>query len=308
MTRREHRSLAHRGHHAGVDELGQADAMVPGVLAAQAASEEQHRRLRAEEQVGDLADRFGIRSGYRRRCEALAGKLHRLGQLLLLQARIEADVDGRHRLAVGQLSAAQERLDDGHGGARLVVPFRVVAQERPLILRGMDPVDPGSAQVCGDRARRPHDHHRHAVAIGVEDAHEPVHEPDVAVQHGAHRSVGRLRVAVRDRYDVILVQTEQHRRRLVAEIVDEAVVKAAVAGTRVERHVFDPEPPQHGGRHVAAPADLDRFVGHDGNFASPHPISLSRAPFACAGPRVVVRGAAICAASRAPVNRRIPRV
>src|SRR6185503_17207057 len=62
-----------------------------------------------------------------------------------------------------------------------------------------------------------------------------------------------LGVAVGDRDRRLLVQAEQHLRALVAEVVDDAVVQAAVAGPRIEREVRDVERAQHRRHGVAAP-------------------------------------------------------
>ena len=67
-----------------------------------------------------------------------------------------------------------------------------------------------------------------------------------------HRAAGHLRVAVRDRDGVLLVEAEQHLRPLVAEVVDEAVVQPAEARARIERDVGDVERAQRLGDRVAA--------------------------------------------------------
>ena len=117
----------------------------------------------------------------------------------------------------------------------------------------MDPLDPGAAPACVGRSARPHDEDRQAIAPSVEDTQQAVHESDVRVQHDRHCPIRRLGIAVRDRQRVILVQAQQQLRVAVSEIVDQAVVKAAKAGTGVERDVLEVEPTQHLGRDVAAP-------------------------------------------------------
>ena len=97
----------------------------------------------------------------------------------------------------------------------------------------MNPVNPRPTLGRVDRARRAKDHHRHAVAERVEDAHRAMHQPDVAVQHDRHRFPRRFGVAMRDGYCVILMQTQDHLRIAIAQEVDEAVVKTAKAGARI---------------------------------------------------------------------------
>ena len=69
-----------------------------------------------------------------------------------------------------------------------------------------------------------------------------------------HRLAGDLGIAVRDGDRAFLVQAEQHLRPLVAEIIHQAVVQAAIAGARIERDIGDVERAQRVGHHVAAEA------------------------------------------------------
>ena len=74
------------------------------------------------------------------------------------------------------------------------------------------------------------------------------------MHRGAHRLAGDLGIAVRDRDRGLLVQAEQHLRRGVADVVDEAVVQAAIARAGIERDVGNVEVAQHLGDDVAAEA------------------------------------------------------
>ena len=118
----------------------------------------------------------------------------------------------------------------------------------------MDPVDPRPALGCVDRAGGAQDHHRHAVAPGIEDRHGGVKQPDIGMDRGGHRLAGDLGVTVGDGDRALLVQAEQHLRRLVAEEVHDRVVQAAVAGAGIERDVGNLERAQGVGDHVAAEA------------------------------------------------------
>ena len=69
-----------------------------------------------------------------------------------------------------------------------------------------------------------------------------------------HRPAGDLGIALRDRDRAFLVQAQQHLRLLVAEIIDEAVVQAAIARARIERDIGDVELAQRLGDDVAAEA------------------------------------------------------
>jgi hypothetical protein len=58
---------------------------------------------------------------------------------------------------------------------------------------------------------------------------------------------------MRERHRALLVQAQQHARTRIAEMVDEAVVQAAIARSRVERHIGYVELADRGGDRVAAP-------------------------------------------------------
>src|SRR5260221_223532 len=62
--------------------------------------------------------------------------------------------------------------------------------------------------------------------------------------------------SVRARIRRFLVQTEQHLRLFVAEVIDDAVVQAAVARARIERQIRNVERTQHGSDRIAAPVFL----------------------------------------------------
>src|SRR5580692_3029943 len=52
---------------------------------------------------------------------------------------------------------------------------------------------------------------------------------------------------------MVLVQAQDDAGILVAEMIDQAVVKAAIARARVEADILDAETPQHLRRNIAAP-------------------------------------------------------
>src|SRR5215469_8696521 len=73
------------------------------------------------------------------------------------------------------------------------------------------------------------------------------------MQHADHWLAGRLGIAVGDRDRMILMQAENDAGVFVAEMIDDAVVKAAIAGARIEADIADAEAPQHLGGDIAAP-------------------------------------------------------
>src|SRR2546426_803309 len=68
---------------------------------------------------------------------------------------------------------------------------------------------------------------RSGIAPCTGDGHARVHQSGVAGAGRDHRAPRELRVAVRDRDGHLLVVAQDHRRRIVPEVVDDAVVKPA---------------------------------------------------------------------------------
>ena len=166
--------------------------------------------------------------------------------------------------------AAHHRLHERRGGGRLVVPLDERADVGAVVARRVNPVDPRAALLGSHRAGRAEHEHRRAVAPGVEDAHHAVQQADVAVQDAGHRLAGRLGIAVRDRDRMIFVQAENDAGILVAEMVNQAVVKSAIARPWVEADKRNIKAAQHLRGDVAAPGNL--VVGFSFNL---DPTSLS---------------------------------
>ena len=253
MIRREARADLEIGHDTGVERLGECDAGVPGFFAARGAPGEDHDlpgRLQHRRRLAHQVGRRGSRN--RRHVAPGIDRRQLLGELRLLHAGVEIDVDRAHRRRVGDPGAAQQSLARGAGRGRLIVPFGVAAHQRALVLRGVDPVDPRPPLHGVDGTGRAENQHRHAVAPGVEQGHGGVEETDIGVDRGGHRLAGDLGVTVRDGDGALLVQAEQHLRRRIAEVVDEAVVQAAIARARRQRDVGDVEHAQRVGDDIAA--------------------------------------------------------
>ena len=212
---------------------------------------------------------LGRGAGRRRAVAVERGQRHRRRQSFLLQRRVERHVDGslrqRHRDAI----RAQDRFERRRHRSGLVVPLGVAAHQRAQVARRVDPVDPRPPLHGIDRPDAAQKQDRNAVAPGIEDRHRRVHQPDVGMQRDRERSPGDARIAVRERDRALLVQAEQHLRPRVAEIVDQAVVQAAIAGARIERDIGNLERAQQLCDDIAAPAgdrlnvrDLARAIVH----------------------------------------------
>ena len=189
-----------------------------------------------------------------RRLEAgHVGKLRYFVELLFAKASVEHDVDRSLRLSAGRYIGARHRVHDGGGGRGLIVELDHLANHRRLIGRGVNPVDPGATLIGIHRAGSAHQEQRLAVAIGVEDRHVGVHQSDVGMNDGRHRLIRGFRIAVRNAHCMVFMQAQQHARIGIAQMVDDGIVQAAIAGAGVEAHIFKPEPAQHLRRHVRAP-------------------------------------------------------
>ncbi len=238
MIGRETRADLEVGDDAGVERFGKRDAGIPRFLAAGGASSEDHDLLGRFQRCRRLVHQIGGRGGDDRRHVARSfDRRQRLDELGLLHFGIEIDVDRALRRRVRDPGAAQQRFACRAGRGRLVVPLGVAANECTLIARGVDPIDPRAPMHGIDRTGRSENDDRHAIAPGVEHRHRRVLQTDIRMHCGRDRLAGDLGVAVSDGDGGFLVHAQQHLRCRVAEIVDDAVVQAAVARTRRHRDV-----------------------------------------------------------------------
>ena len=233
--------------------FGEFHPRVPCGFAARGAADQYHDIFGGPQQLRGFGDCGAIRHTRDRRHEARGvDRRNRLRKRGLLHFRIEVHIDRPLRCRVRDPCGAHQGLACRSGGGRLVVPLDVGAHQRALIARGVDPVDPGAALGGIDRPGRAEHQHRHAIAPRIEDRHGGVHQPDIGMHRRRHRLAGHLGVAVRDCDRALLVQAEQHLRRGIAEVIDEAVVQAAIARAGIERDVGNVERAQRVGDDVRA--------------------------------------------------------
>ncbi len=210
-----------------------------------------------EEHFRRLAGKLRFRNGGRR--GAIASGIrqgrHRVNPAFL-QSGIETDIDGASGRGGGDQPGAQKRFDHRADGGRLVVPLDVGPDQRRLIPRRMDPVDPWPPFDGIHRAGRSQKQQRDPVAPGIEYRHGRMHQPDIAVNDGRHRTSGNFGPAMRDGHRMLLVQAEQHLRIGISIVVDEAVVQPAKARAGIQRDKGNFQAPQHFGRDIARPGAI----------------------------------------------------
>ena len=206
------------------------------------------------ESLGRFLRMIGIGRGIGGRTEARhVGQRRRRVEFRFLQAGVEADIGRTARGGLDDLPGAQDRFLRGGDRSRLVVPFGVMADERALILRGVNPVDPRPAFCRIDRPGRAQQQQRCAVAPGVENRHGGVHQPDIGMDDRHHGRARDLGPAMGDGDGAFLMQRQQHLRALVTQPVDQAVMQAAIARAGVERHIGNVERAQQIGHGITAP-------------------------------------------------------
>ena len=206
MVGREGGADFHVGDDARIQPLGQRDAFVPRLFAARDAAGEHDDMFGVAQQAGGLRDRLGGRRALELRHVTLGvDRRHGFRELCLLHLGVEIDVSRPARRGIGDPAGAQHGFARGERGSGLVVPFGVVAHQRALVARGVDPVDPRPPFGGIDRPGGAEHDHRHAVAPGVEEGHGGVHQADIGVHRRRHRLAGDLGVAVRDRDGRFLV-------------------------------------------------------------------------------------------------------
>ena len=286
---REDRAVLEVGDHQRPVPFGQGDPAVPVLLIAPEAAKQEERTARFAEKLQRGLDRDGIGPVRPRRpVPAGIGNHRRRCQRLLLQAHVEADVGRRGRRLPGDRVRASQRVQGRLDGGGLVIPLGVVPDQRALVGRGVDPVDPGPPPGRVHGAGRPDDQHRDAVAVGVVDGHARVHQAHVAVYRDGQRTPGHLRVAMGDRDRVLLVQADEQLRITVAVVVHQAVVQSPVARAGDERDVPQVETAQQLRQRIAAPLDRD-FAALDAlGVFRPH---VAPPAYAADGTREYVTGA-----------------
>ena len=255
---REYRSGLAVGHDPRADRLGQRHPALPRLGIARGAAHQDHRPLGPRQQFRRLPHQRAAGLGRSRRREARDIGHDRHGfDLVLLQGQIEIEVDRPARCRLRDHVGAQHSLLRRADRGGLVVPFGEVADQRTLVARGVDPFDPWPPPRRIERAGGAEHDHRRPVAPGVEDCHRRMHQADIGVDDGEHRPARDLGPAMRQRHRTLLVQAQQHARPAIAEVVDEAVVQAAIARARVQCDIGDVEFADRRGDRVAAP-DLVR--------------------------------------------------
>ena len=242
------------GERKRADALGQRDAALEvGGIVADAADQEE-RPFGSAQPLRDCGHGFVGRRGRGWHGKPVERR-HRLrgGQRFFLEAGIESDVHGTLRRRLRDVPRAQYGFQCGLHRSRLVVPFGVVTNQRGHVAGGVDPVDPRPALHGIDRPDAAQQQHGNSIAPCIEDRHRCVHQTDVRVQRDSQRPSRHARIAVRERHRMFLVDAQQQLRTLVAEIVDQAVVQAAIARAGRERDVGDFQRAQHLRHRVAAP-------------------------------------------------------
>ena len=223
--------------HRGADGFGERHEIFEAAFAARHIFGHQHRIFRRQQTIGDRFQRFGVRRHRHR--HLVVGRFrqrHVFRQRLLLQPGVVAHVDRALRLGHHRRVGARKRIRHALDARRLVVPFHVMAQLLAIDVGGVDPVDERPPPAFVHRPGGADDEDRAAVDIGVIDAHGGVQHADHVVHDRHHRPAGRLGVAVGDLHRDLLVLAQQDRR-LVAAVIDQRIVQAAIAGARIERDI-----------------------------------------------------------------------
>ena len=253
VVRREGGAHFRVGDHARAQFFRERHAVGPGRIATRHASHHDKRPLGGEQHVERGLDLAGVDAvGHRRHVARGLDRRQLLGLALFLQFHVEHDIGRPLGRGIGDPAGAQDGFARGAHRAWLIVPLHVMANHGRLIARGVDPLDPWAALLRVDGTGRADNDDGGAIAPRVEDRHGGVHQADVGMNGGGHRLAGHFRIALRDGDGVLLVQTQQHPRILVAEIIDDAVVQAAIARAGIERDIGHIERAKRLGHHIAA--------------------------------------------------------
>ena len=180
---------------------------------------------------------------------------------------LEVDVQrDQHRV----LRRGHHHLVGAHGGlgevlqrSGLVVPFNEVAHQRGRILHAVGPLDAGPALGRVHAVAREHQDGR-AIDPGVVDGHRRVLQADAGMAKHRHGLARRFSVAVRHRDRGFLVHAGEEFGLFVAAVVDDRLVQAAEAGSRVGGDVVDADRLDHVNHEVRTRPGDERVAPHVG--------------------------------------------
>ena len=243
---------------ARADEFGQRHQVGEAMRGSAGPVGEQDRVARRREHLGDAREFGGVgrhAAGHARRARWRQGDSVRQG--LLEHGRVIAGVHRALRLGHHRAVGAGERIGHIVDGVRLIIPLGVVAYGVALYLGGVNPVGARTPLRGVHGTGRANDENRRTIDVGVIDRHAGVQQPDQVVNNGNQRLARRLGVAVRDLDGDVLVRTQEHLR-VVLPVIDHRVMQAAIARTRVERHIRKIVLAHQVNDDVRTPADLCR--------------------------------------------------
>ena len=219
-----------------LDEPGDAGGGAGGAIG------HDHRGLRRDQQLRRLGDctRVALRRRGAREPRHSKARADLGGDRIFLKTAVEDEHHRHHRRRHRDLVGAHRRLREMRQRNRQIVPLDEVADHRRRVLHAVRPFNAGPPQrrvqvVAG------HDVDRDAVAVGVVDRHRRVLDADRAVAQHRHRLAFGLEVAVRHRHRGLFVAAGDELRRRVAAVVDDRLVDAAEARSRVGRDIFEVE-------------------------------------------------------------------
>ena len=138
---------------------------------------------------------------------------------------------------------------------RLVVPLGEFAHDLADVDAGVHPFRARRALV-GLHDIAAEDDDRHAVAPGVVHRHGGVLQADDAVTRHGERLALDLGIALRHVDGDVLVHAGDDFRLVVAAVIDDGFMQAAVARRAVDRQIFDVERLEHVDHEVAAARGL----------------------------------------------------
>ncbi len=123
---------------------------------------------------------------------------------------------------------------------RQVVPLGVIAHHGGRVHHAVIPLDARPPHGCIDRISQ-NDVNRDAVAIGIEDRHRRMLQPDCAVSKYSQRFAGNLGVAMRHAHRGFFMTASDELGSFVAAVIDHRFMQAAKARSRIRADVFDPQ-------------------------------------------------------------------
>ena len=175
----------------------------------------------------------------------------------LLQPGIVAHVDRSPRFSHHDTIGAGKGFRDSVHTGRLVVPFGIITNRLALNISGVGPVNTWTPFSFMHGSRSADNKYRYTVNICIIYGKIGMQQADQVVENRYHRLTACLGIAMGDLNSCLFVLA-QHHFRIILAVIDDRVVQAPIARTRIQCCMGQIVHVQHINNNIRAPSLLCR--------------------------------------------------